>query len=262
MIKIIITFLIAFLISGCSQNGFSKFYTPYLQEPLKPTKTVQYYTYSNDNDILDAESKGYQVIGYSGFTDVRAPSKEQAISQAKKVGADIVMVSWKFQNTETYAQPVMNYTPGTTSTTYSNANAYGSNGSSAYGSGRSTTYTQGTYSTSYVQQTAQRYAYSAYYLKKLDISKFQLGVSYANKTTQLSKKIGTNAGCLIRLVYHDTPAFYSDIMKDDVILKANNKKVLSCKNLNKILDTVEKTVSFSIWRNGKIITINDIKLNK
>ena len=256
----VISIAIMVMVSGC-QNAYSQFYTPYLQEPLKPTKKVDYYTYSNENDITNAVAKGYRVIGYSGFTSTKAPTKAQAISQAKKIGADIVMVTWEYQNQETNSVPVMNYTPGTSSTTYSNANAYGSNGSSAYGYGTSTTYTQGTYSTSYVQQTTHRYAYGAYYLVKIDVKKFSLGVSWAKKTAEMSKKIGTNSGCPIRVVYENTPAYYNDLMNGDIILKANGEKVRSCQDVGDILAPL-KVISFEIWRNGKILNINEIKLNK
>ena len=130
------------LLTGC-QNAYTQYYQPYLQKKLEPTNNVQYYTYQNEEELYNTLSRGYQIVGYSGFTSTKAPTKEQAISQAEKVGADIVLATWKFQNTENRTVPIMNYTPGTTSTTYSNANVYGSNGNSAYGSGTSTTYTQG-----------------------------------------------------------------------------------------------------------------------
>lgn len=250
---------VIFILTGC-QNAYSQFYTPYLQKKLEPTDSVKYYTYNNEEDVLNALSKGYEIIGYSGFTSTKAPTQEQAISQAQKVGADVVMATWKFQNTESQTIPIMNYTPGTTSTTYSNANAYGSNGSSAYGYGTSTTYTQGQYSTNYVQRTANRYMYGAYYLKKIDIKKLSLGVIFGNKTAEMSKKTGTNSGCPIRIVYENTPAYYNDLMNGDIILKANNEKVLSCEELSKTLSR-SKVISFEIWRNGNIIRKNDIQLN-
>lgn len=170
------------------------------------------------------------------------------------------MATWKFQNAENQTVPIMNYTPGTSSTTYANANVYGNNGYSAYGYGTSTTYTQGTYSTNYIQRTVQRYAYMAYYLKKFDTTKLKFGVQYGNKTAEISRKIGTNEGCPIQVVFENTPAYNYDVMKGDVVLNANETKVLSCQELDKIIKPLE-TVSLQVWRNGNVVSINDIKLN-
>lgn len=260
LLLITVSIGIIFLMSGC-QNAFSKFYTPYSTKKLEPTDKVYYLTFANQSEVEAQLARGYYVVGYSSFSDTKAPSKDQAISHAKSIGADAVMLSWKFQNTESQAVPIMNYTPGTTSTTYANANAYGSNGSSAYGYGTSTTYTQGTYSTSYAQRTTHRYSYIAYYLKQLKKEDLFLGTSYGYKNTELSKKIGTNSYCPLEIIYLDSPAYKKDIMKGDIVLKINGNKVSSCKSFYQTLkDYKKKMVSLEIWRDGKIKNIDNIEL--
>jgi len=169
------------------------------------------------------------------------------------------MISSSDAGSESYTQPIMNYTPGTTSTTYSNANAYGSSGyANAYGT--STTYNSGTYSTNYVQGTRNWTNYNVTYLKKFNPNKWtRSGLWVSDKTTELNKKMGTNAGCLVQLVYKDTPGYYNDMFRGDVIMKVNNNKVRSCKDVNfKNL----KKVSLELWRNGKTIIVKDMKLNQ
>ncbi len=238
--------------TGC-QNAYSQFYTPVIKEPLKPTDKVSYYTYSSEDELYTRISKGYLIIGYSSFTSTETATKEEAISQAKKVGADTVMATWKYQNTENQTVPISNYTPGTTTTTYSN---------NTYGYGTSTTsYTPGTYYTSYIQSTAHRYSYTAYYLQKFDTSRLTFGATYIDTTAEMKQRIGTNAGCQIITVFENTPAYNNDIVNNDIILKINNYKISSCREMDKMMNKYN-IVSLNILRNGNIIDIKDIKQNK
>lgn len=43
----------AFIMTGCSQNAYSQFYTPSIQEKLTPTDNAQYYTYRDEEEVVN-----------------------------------------------------------------------------------------------------------------------------------------------------------------------------------------------------------------
>lgn len=248
--------IVSILFTGCVSNGFSEYYTPYAGDKIEPTKDVNVIPYSRDSDILNKLEEGYRTIGSSNFKSSGNTTLDQLKSHAKSVGADIAMIRSSYAGSESYAQPVMNYTPGTTSTTYANASAYG-NGGYANAYGTSTTYNPATYSTSFVQGTRNLTNYTVMYLKKFNPTKStSSGIWVIDKTTQLNKTMGTNSGCLVQLVYKNTLGYNNDIFRGDVIMKINNEKVRNCKDIN---SRNLKNTSLDLWRDGKIIKITDMK---
>ena len=251
--------IVSLFLSGCASNGFSEYYTPYAQDKVAPTDHVDIIQYKNDNELLDKMEEGYRILGSSNFKSSGGATLEQLKSQAKSIGSDVAMVNSSYAGSESYVMPIMNYTPGTTSTTYSNASAYGNTGyANAYGT--STTYNPGTYSTSYIPATRNWTSYKVIYLKKFDPNKWtRSGIWVVEKTTELNKKMGTNSGCLIQLVYKNTPAYNNDIFRGDVIMKVNGSKIRSCKDIN---FKNKKNVSLELWRDGKTVIIKNMKLNQ
>ena len=168
--------------------------------------------------------------------------------------------------------PILQYYPRQSATvnTYSNyhttASAYGSGGY-AYGygdtSGSSTSYisTPGTYSTQYLPYSYNRYEYHAVYLKKIDIKKFKLGVLFGRINTKTRRKIGTNSGALLWLVYEGTSAYYSDLMDGDIVLECDGERVNGTIQFKEMLKNISsKTINLKIWRNGTILN-KKIKFN-
>jgi hypothetical protein len=271
--KYFILFLSLISLIGC-QSGFQKFYEPYTQKKFQPSNKVDVYNFSNTSEINDIIKKGYQIIGYSGFTSGRSVTKEQAVKHAKKVGANIVLMSSKFDKTVTGTIPITTYQPGGTSTvtTHSNsttnASAYGSGGyAKGYGttSGTSTSYINnpGTSQTNYIPYSTDRYKYLAYFLRSINISKLKLGVMDGKINANLRSQLNTNAGCLFFLVFENTPAFRSDIMDGDVLLELDGIRINSPGHLSKTLDAINDSNShkFKIWRRGKVV-IKEITLNQ
>jgi len=103
----------------------------------------------------------------------------------------------------------------------------------------------------------------AYYLKKIDISKMILGATLKSIPQKYRVRINTNTGCMIGFVYKNTPAYASDLTENDIVLEANSKSVLSCKDFSRIIknnDTL--SLNLKLWADGNTFDINNVKLNK
>jgi hypothetical protein len=101
----IITF--SFYIFGCASSGpFGKYYKNNSRETYTQTKEVEVLDFS-ESSLKNMIDKGYLVIGESRFN---APlhGKEEAIKQAQKVGANIVLLNYK----HTGNAPMMINLPG------------------------------------------------------------------------------------------------------------------------------------------------------
>ncbi|MHA1856680.1 MAG: hypothetical protein ACTSYY_11595 [Promethearchaeota archaeon] len=261
--KLLIIFAL-FLLTGCT-NAFKQFYKPYTQIPFERTKEVQAFSFNNADEVFSLMKKGFIIVGTSDFSAGGNITKEQAISHGKNVGADIVLISSKYLNTQQGVLPILQYQPGQSATvnTYSNyhttASAYGSGGY-AYGygdtSGSSTSYisTPGTYSTQYLPYSYNRYEYHAIYLKKIDTKELKLGVQFGEISPEMRKKLGTNSGVLLWLVYEGTPAYYSDVMDGDIVLECDGQRVNDPMQFSEMLKNISsKTINLKIWRNGTTI---------
>jgi hypothetical protein len=160
-------------LTGCvTMNGFSQFYQDraganITNLPPYSGSTKIIPTSDSINDAKELIRNGYGLIGSSEFSGP-LQSDTALMSQAKKVGADVVLISATYLGSEQRVVPFTQYNPGQTSTTTSsgtvNANAWGSGGY-AYGTGNyygsSTTTSPGTFNTQYIPVTVQRYQYEA-----------------------------------------------------------------------------------------------------
>lgn len=152
--NIFLSILCGVLLCGCAGNGFVKFYRQsipndalwYLQDKhsniFLQNDEVKVFT-SND---LNADTRyflnnGAIILGHSSFSG-GCQNSNNAITQAKKIGATHILVNIIHTETErhTGSMPI----PTTqTSTTQGNINAFGSGGY-AFGNYNSTTTTSGT----------------------------------------------------------------------------------------------------------------------
>ena len=165
-----LSFIVIISSTGCvtTKNGFSEYYKdlsgaaitnlpPYSGETKIITASA-----NPTNDLRDIFRNNYFLIGFSSFQGP-PQSQDMLLSHAKKIGADVVLLTSVYLGRQQTAVPFVQYHPGQTSTTTSsgtvNANVYGSGGGYAYGtgnySGSSTTTSPGTFSTQVVPVTVQ-----------------------------------------------------------------------------------------------------------
>lgn len=199
---------------------------------------------------------GYAMVGYSSFNAGNVDEKG-ALLQAKKVNASTVIIYSKYTNTVSSVMPLT--LPNTqTSTTSLYGNAYGSGGYANY-SGTATTTTYGS-KTTYIPYSVNRSDYMATYWVK--IKPLVLGVQVMDLTPELRNEIQSNKGVLVSVVVKGSPAFYSDILKGDILKKVGDTDIYDAKEFaNAVSKHIGQKVMFTIYRNGTTIE-KEVQLNK
>jgi predicted small secreted protein len=263
----------SFLLTGCvtTPNGFSQFYQDRAGAaitnlpPYSGSTKIFTVALNATNDVKELYRNGFVLIGVSAFQGP-PQSQDALMSQARKVGADVVLCSSVYLGSQQAAVPWIQYNPGQTYTTTSsgtvNANAWGSGGY-AYGTGNyygtSTTTSPGSFSTQVVPVTVQRYQYEAGFFRKMKAPIF--GVLPQPLPSEIRQQLQRNTGLYVWVVESGSPAFKANILEGDVILKMNGEDVLS------LPDLIEKNIKFAgqkvdveIWRNGEFKTI-PVQLN-
>jgi len=267
--------LSALLISGCAANGFEKYYSPqpgseklaaspYVEKPAEEPKV---YTHSNDiqGDAKRLAEDGYVLIGTSSFYGpANRVSKSQAIDEAKRVGASIVLIKTSYKDTVSGSMPytVANPTQYATVNTTGTVNSYGSGGyaNGSYNS-TSTVAMPGGYSTYNIPYNISRDDFFASYWAKLSKEKMRLGIRYVPLPDDVRQRLKRNTGVLVPVVVNGTPAFKANILEGDVILKVNGADVIDVPGFDaQLTQLAGQTAEFSIIRGEEPIVIK-VRLN-
>ena len=161
--KTISMFLLLLLV-GCA-NPYVTYYQPrsYNQTVSKTNPTV--LMTDNANHTAESMLNEYKIIGTASFQGVRHPSQQQALTQARKVGADMVVCSSQYLGSEQGEMPITTYQPGQSYTTTHYGTIYGAGGMMSY-SGTSRTTTPGSLNTQFVPYTKHIYGNIAIFLRR------------------------------------------------------------------------------------------------
>jgi membrane-associated protease RseP (regulator of RpoE activity) len=267
--KLVLVFTASLLLflGGCA-SGYKEFYkpaqgaTPEAIAAIRVNKApaipiIERAQPADSSVVLDAYGKrGYVMVGSSMFNSGKAVSEDEAVSQGKAVGADLVLIfNPKYTGSITSSVPL---TTPTSTTTYStgSATAYGAGGSvTAYGSGSSTTYGS---QTTYVPMTVHRSDYGAVFFIKRS---FILGVFVRDLNDSERQELQTNKGVFVRLVADNTPAFNADILVGDVVTAFDGVSVSNSTSFSELQrERRGKQVSVSLLRRGQRVD-KQIQLN-
>ena len=249
--------VMALALTACA-NGYSKFYTAVpgatpeaiAKSRASPPPEIPKIEHSQAFPDKDQYARlGYAAVGYSSFNSGSKESEKGALAQAKKVGADlVVIINPSYTGSLTTQIPI---TTPTTSTSYSSgsATAYGAGGTvNAYGNSTTTTYGS---TTSYVPMIVNRYDYGAVYFVKRS---YIFGANWRDLTNEETAKFQSNSGVFITSVVKDSPAFRSDVLAGDIIAKINGQVIYGSKEASEALENKRgQEVNFSIFRNGELI---------
>lgn len=245
-------------LTGCA-SGYQQFYRPVpgataeeisAQRAAPPTGAPLVERASSKvppESIVDAYARrGYVLIGSSSFNSGNAERDEAAIEQARKVGADlVVLIDPKYTGTVTGSVPITTPTT-TTSYTTGSATAYG-RGGAVTAIGNSTTTTYGT-QTNYVPFAVHRSDYSAgFFIKR----RWQFGALWRDLNDAERKTIQSNKGVVVRTVVEGTPAYLADVLPDDIIIAVDGNAVLGQAELSRLLtERAGREVTLTVYRNG------------
>lgn len=172
---------------------------------------------------------------------------DNALTQAKAVQAELVLVYSKYTGTRSGVMPLT--LPDTqTSTTTLSGSAYGSGGyGSFYGTANTTTYGS---KTMYMPYSVDRYDCLATYWIKMKPPIF--GVYVRDLTPEIRQSIGSNKGLLVNAVVKNSPAFRADILKGDILRKIGDVELYDPASFREIVAKFAgQKVMVDILRDGK-----------
>ena len=271
---LILMFLI--MLIGCATNPFKSYYNDstggidILKAPAVLITDEAPKIFRGNNPEEDGQGmleEGYSLLGYSSFNSGEV-AERQAIAYGKEIHASAIIYYSKYTNTLSGAMPLTlpdtqtSITQGM-GTTQSSGNIYGSGLNANYSGstnyfGSATTKTYGS-KTTYIPYNVNRYDYLATFWVKRKPS--ILGAITNDLTPEFKKQIGSNKGVLIRAIIKNSPAFSADLLKGDIIRKANDVEVLDPESFSKFLVVnAGRKVTFSLIRDGKELT-KTIQLN-
>ncbi|WP_146740186.1 PDZ domain-containing protein [Hyphomonas sp. GM-8P] len=219
--------LVAGMLGGvvaCS-SGYSQFYSDYSQgnksiAPATSAPKVANVSGTPKEVIYTMFTNGYTLVGESSFN---APSEDtsQALTQAKKVGAEYVVLRSNYTNTVSGSIPITTQ-QNVTSRTNGTATAYGTGGMATGTYSGTTTTTVPV--TTYTPYSVRRYDQSALYFAPM--KEPCLGVLPEELSDDEKIMLGTNKGLRVAAVRKGSPAYDADILPNDYILTVNQQPVI------------------------------------
>lgn len=261
--RTVFVLMAAVLLGGCA-SGYQEFYKPYVDartldevELLKPGEEPRVSSTKDfDRDIKVLRSKQYVPLGYSAFNGAYEEDEGNVKVQAKRVGATVVLVNTEYTDTVTTTSPL--YVP-TSSTTYHSGSVYAGDAYGAY-SGTSTTYGCTVVP---ITTNQMRYDHRAMFFVK-STKKLRFGVFFDNLSDEQRRVLQRNTGATIDVVVEGSPAFCSNVLPGDILIKVNDSDVRDVKHAHELMQAVSSAASsavFTLIRNGKEQAIT-IKLDE
>lgn len=259
---ILLPLTLSFILSGCT-NPYKEYYnstfessyfTPEEREDIIFLKDgeepILIKTPDMDEAVYDALAKGYIILGFSSFT---GPLNDISllVRQAKDVKATHVLYDFTFSETRS----------GTTSIALPDYQTTNSQGSiiSPYGGYANYYGTSTTVGTKYIPMTyhVDRYNQVAAFFVQ-NKKRYRFGIRTDDLTQEQRSYIGQNTGAVITLVMYDSPAFNANIMRNDILIKIDNTKIINSKQAAETMSSVPfgtKKVIFTVFRNNQKINI-------
>ena len=253
-------FCLVVLTSGCV-NPYVKNYQsadnqkhPSENQPLLPFSGQPQLVTSQDlkADALKMRENGYILLGHSKFQ--ASPINEKlALNQAKKIGAEVVMVNHKFVATKSESVPMSTWIPGQQTDQTERVIIQNGTNTPKVIDRTVTTTTQGEYQTSYVEQSVDYYDYAASFWAKAKAPIFGVNVQALDEATKA--ELGTQKGVVVRVVVTDSPAYEADILRGDVLLSLQDEVIRDPQQFFNLVDKYSgQTVTVLIYRSGQNLT--------
>lgn len=222
------TFILLFILTGCA-SGYSRFYNQRINEnevkyleTLKDGQNPVIVKTDNIGQEIDRYfAKNYKIIGVSAFNGPME-SDENFINHAIDVKATLVLQSSRFTNSQLVSTPL--FTP----------NGFG-----------------GINTTAMHSQQMRYHQEAVFMAKNAKLPRF--GIYLIDLTPNQRKKFERNSGAIVRVVNEGTPAFYSNIIPDDLIIAIDGDAVIGAEHLGQMLANVPLSankVVFTIIRNN------------
>jgi hypothetical protein len=211
--------MIAVLPVSAQANNWEKFYQPFsgVTTPIVSEHPPEFIpsTGDLDSDFEGMWKQGFGAIGYTSFESENDKTSD-AERLAKKLKARFFITSVKIVSSSTTSIPFSMPT-NTTSVTNGNVSVSG-NGVRNSGTYNQTTTTYGT-STTYIPITSNRFSKMAVYFQEMP--KLGSGIYPRDLTESEIRLYETRRAFAVRFVRDGSPAYMSDVLNGDIVLKVN-----------------------------------------
>lgn len=250
-IGLIFLFNMMVLISCASTTNVAKFYTEVhsIESVPKECRLAEnenpkvFYSSDIQSDLYFMRSNYFQVIGYSAWNGSVDAGGEEAlmsdiISFCKDKGAKAAIYSKKYTDTRNgiYSVPLVN------NNYYTDSNGY------------IHSYTTTSYMTS--SYSVNRYNHDVYFFVPYSLSYIKapkIGIEFRELDSADRIKLQRNTGICVDIVYENSPAFFANLSRGDVIIEINGENILNAESYNSISSklSVNDSVEIKYIRNGK-----------
>jgi len=242
---------LAVVVSGCGNPYRSNYLSTIEKWPkgvtsrvLPPTDPPKLLT-STDlrKDSLSMLESNHVMIGRSKF---RSPSidESQALDQAKKIGAWVVLVNHKYVDTVTESVPVNEYIPDQRVDTTETTVIHDGGENPKVILKDTSTVVQGEFRTTYMDRNTEYYDYTATFWAKAKPPLFGVLVKALDEETKAS--LGSNKGVLVTGVITGSPAWDADFLKRDILVEIAGEPI---RDPDHFFDVVERNA-------GKTVTVD------
>ncbi len=246
MRRMVFAILAVLVLPGCitRTNSFTEYYEPEQTNPdlmilFQGEPVVLDSSGDVSQDLYRMWGQGYSPIGNSSFRGALAPNSE-AIAQAKRVGANRIIIRREYIRTVSGTMPV---TRPTTSTGYTSGTVWIDGRSGSYSG---TTTIRGS-ETTYVPYSVAVHSQLAYYFAPM--RRMGVGIVYGEPTEEVKRLAGNRDGQQIRVTRNDSPAFQADIRADDLIVAVNHRPIVSPDDLmNALVKYAGTTIIVDLYR--------------
>lgn len=248
--RILAPILIALLLSGCT-NRYTDHYVDLLDRRaiedtgFLDTAVSEPRVYRSDDlngDAISVAEDGYWPIGYASFhAAAGGGSEDDAITQARDVGAEIVLLQSEYLTTEVDLRPV----------TVPHYHTFRSQGE---------TVTTTSYSTEWVPYSVDRHTYEGLFFAPIRRAMRPSGILPMDLPRDVAREIEQYQGAWVYAVMKDTPARRANIMAGDVILEVNGEPIAGPTEFNNAIARAlgeERAALLTIFRKGER---RDVKL--
>lgn len=258
-------------------NGFTRFYQDDTQNmrpeirqrllpPSGPPQIENVALAQVQDEAMRFVERGYMRIGVASFSGP-AGTREQAIEQAEKVGAEFVIIGGEYSRTAQVTLSSLSVQPGQTYTTQEHGSMTGSTfqgGNTGFGygsySGSATTTTPPTFQTQYTPLQIPIYSQVALFWRRAKPGIF--GAQFAPIPEDVRAKLERNTGALVAAIVEGSPAFKANVIRGDVIIQFANTPVDTVQNLLDVIPSYAgQKVSLTIIRGAKTLTL-EVQLNE
>jgi hypothetical protein len=214
------------------------------------------------------QQEGYVLIGVASFHAGGEVSADEVKEQARAVGADVVLWSNKYGETRQEDLPFTQNRPAVLGernaygTVNPAANAYGSSGNSN-GPGAANLNAAPTpakpdyFGSDTAPVTIQTYEYTAEFFRKAESLVF--GAFGSKMPEELRQRYRRNGGVVVSAVAAGSPAFKSNILPGDVIIKINDLDVNTVEEYNRAINAERGNAPvITFIRDGEIDSVSVI----